>query len=100
MAKNGDLKTLARIVAAAASFAVAATPAFAQSASTAAFGSLGWSKSEALLGAPSAFQAIMAQQNGIAPAHSSFQPVKATFQPASYSTPNFAPRTIPAIVPD
>jgi predicted transglutaminase-like cysteine proteinase len=58
-------------------------PASAQSAPVSA-GSLAWSKSEAILGAPSALQAILAQQG--APARG---PV-ATVAPAAYSAPRVA----------
>ena len=57
--------------------AFAPVPACAQSVG--ATGSLTWSKSEDILGAPSALEAILARQNGIS------VPVRAPVQPASYS---------------
>jgi len=55
----------------------------------------GWSKAEAILGgAPSALEAIIAQQQGIAPAHlQAVQP--ASYQPASYSFPRVMPAALP-----
>ena len=57
--------------------ALTAVPASAQSVGAA--GSLTWSKSEDILGAPSALEAILAKQSGIS------VPVRAPVQPASYS---------------
>lgn len=62
--------------------AMAPSPALAQAVTSAAAGSLSWSKSEAILGGtPSALEAILAKQSGIA------VPVRAPVQPASYSRP-------------
>jgi predicted transglutaminase-like cysteine proteinase len=62
-----------------------ASPASAQSRPAP---SVGWSKSEAILGAPSALQAVLAQQNASAPAA---RPLR----PAEFSVP----RAVPAILP-
>jgi len=63
------------------------TTAFAQSMSSAAAGSLGWSKSDAILGgAPSALEAILSKQSGGAMSVRPTIPV----QPASYSRPPIA----------
>ena len=66
-------------LAAATTFIPAA--AHAQALPTAAAASLTFSKSEAILGAPSALEAIMAQQHGVAAAPTQ------TLRPASYSIP-------------
>jgi len=68
--------------------ALSAAPstAFAQSMSSAAVGSLSWSKSDAILGgAPSALEAILSQQSGAMPARPAIP-----LQPASYSRPSIA----------
>ena len=63
----------------------------AQSFSSAATASLGWSKTDAILGgAPSALQAIVAQQQGF-PA-----PAPASYRPASYPAYSY-PTVLPAI---
>jgi len=79
MAKHVFPKALAFL----AVSALPSGPATAQSM-TAAVGSLTWAKSDAILGgAPSALEAILAQQSGAAiPA-----PPRATLRPASYSRP-------------
>ncbi len=64
MAKAFHRRTLAWLAAAAAGSALAAAPAHAQSGA-AAGGGLSWAKTEAILGAPSALEAILAQQNGL-----------------------------------
>ena len=62
---------------------------------------LGWSKSEAILGgAPSALEAIVAQQQGLAPPKAPIvQP--ASYQPAAYSYPAVIPAVLrrPAVSP-
>lgn len=74
--------------AAAAAIALAPVSAHAQSASVAALGTRSWAKTDAILGAPSALEAILAQQSG-RPA-----PARATPRPASLSVPT----VVPAIV--
>jgi predicted transglutaminase-like cysteine proteinase len=65
----------------------APSTAFAQSMSSAAAGSLSWSKSDAILGgAPSALGAILSQQSGVAMPARPAVPV----QPASYSRATIA----------
>jgi predicted transglutaminase-like cysteine proteinase len=72
------------VVCVAAAIAMNSAPAGAQSLASATAGSLGWSKSEAILdGAPSALEAILAKQSGRAVALRAPLPV----QPASYSRP-------------
>lgn len=71
---------------AAAALGMTPSGASAQAAVTGAAASLTWSKSEAILGAPSALQAILAQQGGM--------PSRPALQPASYSLP----RPIPAVL--
>jgi predicted transglutaminase-like cysteine proteinase len=66
------------LTAAAAALLSASTPASAQAASANA-ASLAWSKSEAILGAPSALQAILSQQHA--------GPSVPAVRPASYSVP-------------
>ena len=62
--------------------AMAPAPALAQAMTSAAAGSLGFSKSEAILGgAPSALEAILARQSG------GIVPTQGAVQPASYSRP-------------
>ena len=62
--------------------AMAPAPALAQAMTSAAAGSLGFSKSEAILGgAPSALEAILAKQSG------GIVPTQGAVQPASYSRP-------------
>jgi predicted transglutaminase-like cysteine proteinase len=81
------------LAASAAAFG-AASAAQAQSLPSAAPTSLGWSKADAILGgAPSALQAIVAQQQGL-PA-----PKPASYRPASYPTYSY-PTVVPAIYPD
>lgn len=75
------------VVASVACVCVAPAPAIAQSG-PAVVASLAWSKSNAILGAPSALQAILAQQH--API-SSVAPVR----PSEYSLP----RVLPAMIP-
>lgn len=69
-----------------AAFALASAPAQAQETAT-SFQSYGWAKKEAILRAPSALQAILAQQQGL-PAQT------ATLQPANYSRPALVPAII------
>ena len=67
-------------LAATAIVAVAATPAFGQSVSISSGATRSWAKSDAILGAPSALEAILAEQSGM--------PVrKLALRPASYSMP-------------
>ena len=67
-------------LAATAVVAVAATPAFGQSVSISSGATRSWAKSDAILGAPSALEAILAEQSGM--------PVrKLALRPASYSMP-------------
>ena len=75
------------ILAAGAVVSLAPTPAVAHSATVGSLASVGWSKSEAILGAPSALQAILEQQLAL--------PVsRPTVSPASYSLPATAPAVI------
>jgi predicted transglutaminase-like cysteine proteinase len=67
-------------LAATAVTAVAATPSLAQSVSISSGATRSWAKSDAILGAPSALEAILAEQSG-APAR------KMALRPASYSAP-------------
>jgi predicted transglutaminase-like cysteine proteinase len=76
MAKQILFKSLAAV---ATTFLFTAAEASAQPLGAA--GSIAWSKSEAILGAPSALEAILASQSGGA------APVRAAVQPASYSRP-------------
>src|SRR3954447_9815911 len=78
MAKHVLPKALAFVA-----LSLASTPALAQSVTQAAAGSLTWAKSDAILGgAPSALQAILDRQSGIA------TPARVALQPASYSRPS------------
>lgn len=73
--------------------AAALVPASASAQSTEAVaGSLARSKSEAILGGPSALQAVLAQQQAIAPAPA--------LAPASYSVPHAAARATPIAAPE
>lgn len=74
------------VLAMVATIYLAPSPAAAQTGREATL-SLGWSKSEAILGAPSALQAVLAKQQAPAPA-------MRRVQPAEYSLP----RAMPAIV--
>ena len=64
-----------------------ATPAAAQSSPAGALASLSWSKSEAILGGPSALQAMLAQQGALPPRVS-------PIQPASLSRPPVLPAVV------
>ena len=75
-----------QLAAAAACLLVTPTGARAQTAATNAASAIAWSKTEAILGAPSALQAILAQQSGISAAPA--------IRPTSYSLP----RPVPAIM--
>ena len=71
-----------------AALSIAALPTTAHAAGT----SLGWSKSDAILGAPSALQAILSQQGAI-------RTISRPVQPAAYSIPRAIPAAIrPAAV--
>lgn len=69
-------------------FAAASTPAL--SAPAVAQFSPQWSKTEAILGAPSALQAILAQQSGLTPPPVAL-PAPLSAQPASYALPRPTP---------
>ena len=86
MAQRVLSRTPIRLAIAAAAAVSIPGVASAQAAATGAAGALVWSKSEAILGAPSALQAILAQQGGL--------PSRPPLQPASYSLP----RVVPAIL--
>jgi predicted transglutaminase-like cysteine proteinase len=91
--KAFPLRALICLAASNAAFG-AASAAHAQALSSAATASLGWSKTDAILGgAPSALQAILAQQQGL-PA-----PTPASYRPPSYPT-YFYPAVVPAIYRD
>jgi len=83
MAIRVHLQRLALVVSAAAGIAIVAAPACAQSTPSDVPISVSWSKSDAILGAPSALQAILAQQNAIPAAPT-------TLRPAAYSLPKLA----------
>ena len=80
------------ISAAAAAFALLSTEASAQSLPAAA-ASLAWSKSEAILGAPSALEAVLAQQH-------SPRARPAAVVPASYSVPRLTNAVVRKPAPD
>src|SRR5215210_5530724 len=91
MAKHALRKAAAALACAMAGALLVPAQASAQSVSQAAAGSATWAKTEAILGgAPSALQAILAQQSGTAGA------VRAPLQPSSYSR---APMLMRAAVP-
>lgn len=89
-----QIKAVTRIVATFAGTALAASlasPAVAQSSPVAGGASYSLAKSDAILGgAPSALQAILAQQNGIA------APARPALRPASLSRPSIAPAILRA----
>ena len=92
MATRPLLKARISLAAAGAVLGVASTPASAQGVASNTAASVIWSKSEAILGAPSALQSILAQQSGV--------PAGQAVQPASYSLPHPIPavvRTFPPI---
>jgi predicted transglutaminase-like cysteine proteinase len=72
----------------AAAFCLAPAPAAAQAAPTGLAASLAWSKSNAILGAPSALQAVLAQQ------HAPAAEVRAV-RPSEYSLPRALPAALP-----
>jgi predicted transglutaminase-like cysteine proteinase len=85
------IRTFSRLLLAASAAALGVVPgsASAQAASSTA-ASLTWSKSEAILGAPSALQAVLASQQGGVPA-----PTPApVLTPASYSIPRLEPAVL------
>jgi predicted transglutaminase-like cysteine proteinase len=69
---------------AAAAAGTASTPACARSLAAGGLGSVNWSKSQAILGAPSALEAILAQQHALPTS-------RAALAPASYSIPSALP---------
>jgi predicted transglutaminase-like cysteine proteinase len=72
----------------------ATSAAHGQAISGATAGSVGWSKTDAILGgAPSALQAIVAQQQGLP------MPKPASYHPASYAASSY-PTLVPAIYRD
>jgi predicted transglutaminase-like cysteine proteinase len=76
------------VVALAAVLCLAPVPAIAQSAAAGVAASITWSKSNAILGAPSALQAVLAQQH--APVSSA-----RSVSPSEYSMPRAVPAAMP-----
>lgn len=74
----------------AALLCLAPVPAIAQSAPARFAASVGWSKSNAILGAPSALQAVLAQQHA---SLSTARPVR----PSEYSMPRALPAAMPLV---
>src|SRR4051794_11269775 len=82
MAKRPLIRATATLALAIAGTLLGTAPASAQSVAQAAAGSVSWAKTDAILGgAPSALQAILAQQSGIV------APVRRPLSPSSYSRP-------------
>src|SRR5690349_6576186 len=92
---------MARLFPARATLWLAVSTAAVVTASPLQAQAFGWSKSEAILGgAPSALEAIVAQQQGLpAPKAPSVQP--ASYQPAAYGDPMVIPAVLrrPAVSP-